>query len=383
VARHYGLRVHSPEFMSVNDGPLELRVTYALNDQGNADAYEMHVVTVDPELSERATVPVPTQVGVTHEGVDEDGDGVADWIPAYELQAYDPGGTWRALWIGADECGLHSPHRRTHDRPRMLVANGDTKSQMNYGLVYEGYHTAKEKTYEGYEDPRPVTAVQIAALDAAGYELPSDRKMDEGDDGEEFVERWIGLRSWGGFRNVHHDWQAFAMEFNGHCWPFTPYGEGLWLNQHWRNRYCTKGETTQTGYECEVERWRHKHGECDRIRAISDHIWYKAKWAHFLCCLSGQDGGLAPYVVGSKGYDIAAAMGYTGKVATGYYDEWTDHFHGLAKTTTLGAAYSATRQWVLNLTPHPPHQDYPDGHWGFSTAKFFGRLEERLQIAEP
>jgi len=149
VARHYGLRVHSPEFMSVNDGPLELRVTYALNDQGNADAYEMNVVTVDPELSERATVPVPTQVGVTHEGVDEDEDGVADWIPVYQFPTATPDETWRALWIGADECGLHSPHRRTHDRPRMLVAN---KQAGLTEILDDGVHWMTSGSYTTIKD---------------------------------------------------------------------------------------------------------------------------------------------------------------------------------------------------------------------------------------
>ena len=66
-----------------------------------------------------------------HEGVDEDHDGepdwipdsVPDWIPVYTVSPDDPGGNWLMLWTGADACGAHSPHRRTHDHPRMLVAN--------------------------------------------------------------------------------------------------------------------------------------------------------------------------------------------------------------------------------------------------------------------
>ncbi|MBP8955129.1 MAG: hypothetical protein KBI47_22255 [Armatimonadetes bacterium] len=89
---------------------------------------------------------------------------------------------------------------------------------------------------------------------------------------------------------------------------------------------------------------------------------------------------MAPYVVG-KG--VAAAMGYDGTIATGKYDEWTGLFHDFAESTTLWGAYSATKTWWLAQPQHPPHQDYPDGYWGYSAAQFFGSHDERLQIAEP
>ncbi|MBP8955128.1 MAG: hypothetical protein KBI47_22250, partial [Armatimonadetes bacterium] len=186
---------HTPEDESA---PREMRVMYWLNDQCNQNASDVNMVVVNPALAE-CPPPTPGEgtINTMYGGDDADQDGEPDGIKVYELGADDLGGVWRCLWTAADTCGPLSPHRRTHDPQRMLVANDDEKSQLNQGLVYEGYHMAKEKTYEGYEDPRPVTAVQVAALEGAGYKLPDDRKMDEDDDGEEFVERWLGLRSGG------------------------------------------------------------------------------------------------------------------------------------------------------------------------------------------
>ena len=93
----------------------ELRARYWLNDQCQKEPSEVHIIVVNPHLAEQAGASGETEINTMH--------GDPDGIVVYTFKDDDPGGTWRVLWTASDSCGPRTPHRRTHDEQRMLVAN--------------------------------------------------------------------------------------------------------------------------------------------------------------------------------------------------------------------------------------------------------------------
>ncbi|HCU36437.1 MAG TPA: hypothetical protein DGT21_13605 [Armatimonadetes bacterium] len=91
-----------------------LRASYWLHNQYGHNAASIKLVGMDPQLTERSLVSGPETQGVMH----GDPDGIEIYRGAGEYPGF-----WRVLFTGADECGIHSPMRRTHDYARMPVAN--------------------------------------------------------------------------------------------------------------------------------------------------------------------------------------------------------------------------------------------------------------------
>jgi len=115
--------------------PVQMRGQYWLNDQSGRDAKELELIPVDSQLTERAPYEGARTVGEMHAGVDGDGDGSPDGLTVYEFTSSDTLGTWRVLWTGEDACGVFSQNRRSHDNPRMLVANRIPASHDAYVLT--------------------------------------------------------------------------------------------------------------------------------------------------------------------------------------------------------------------------------------------------------
>jgi hypothetical protein len=104
-------------------GEEQLRGYYSLHSKDGLDAEAVEIVAVDPLLAEQ-TPPVGGSgaVGVGYGIEDTDQDGEFDGI-ALRVFGEDDFGTWRAVFTAADTAGLKSPHWRSHELIRMLVAN--------------------------------------------------------------------------------------------------------------------------------------------------------------------------------------------------------------------------------------------------------------------
>ncbi len=363
------------------EGDAELRVSYWLEDECERDALKLDMITIDPSLNERASVSGPRETGVRHEGTDEDGDGEADGIKVYQFMDSDEAGTWRVLWTGSDKCGIHSRYRRTHDAPHMLVAN--EKKPLRYGLICEGPCSEKElewnRAHSGSSARGATTNVQIEALHRAGYQLPGCRKIRNGtSDADKFVELWIGLADMPvGQRCPTRKRQAYAMEFNGHCSSVNS-TIAIWCSST-TPKYASSIEPEADGSNyCNLQQWEHYKSEChDPYVPDGRHVFHEATWAHFVCCFTGEDGGLADYVT-TMG--VASALGFDRKIALSGYQLWVTKLHEFAKTMTLGQAAEAAKTYMYDNFPTGDNPDYPDRRGGFTEMHYHGDPNTRLQV---
>jgi hypothetical protein len=145
----YGYKLWVPEYLPPPDSDVpghdmwfnmleevekDIRAYYCLHSEFEGlDADSVDLITIDPSLSEVASVSGPVVTGCAHGFDDADEDGRIDGILCYEFGAGGGGGDWRVITTARDAGGRYSPDWRSHTSVPMLAAN---KVRPAYEIVY-------------------------------------------------------------------------------------------------------------------------------------------------------------------------------------------------------------------------------------------------------
>ena len=354
---------HDVWFRTPDDGPTELRCRYYLNDQSEVDADEVALVAFDPDLQERAVVSGPTQQGEVHEGTDEDGDGTADGIEVCTRSDDDPGWVWRVVFTANDGDGAED--RRTHDNPRMLAAN--KRAGMLASTFCLGNPGTSTPARSVFED------IVRNGMQGAGY---AHNTLNNPRDAYVFMREWLGYRSATDAaspetQDPRPDRLYDVLHFFGHgnqdairVGAYQPRGVG---------RVPDPTKITEG-----LDRWQ-----------PDIPSGYHFRLAHLITCETAKGGpNLAWYLVGQ--FSTTVAIGFTGKVHIGPSDSgdwpaevWASCFLGAAAVrppTTVAGGVAYAKNYFLttpgaatNSPDDPWHRlAYPDLHWGYTTASFYG-----------
>ena len=403
---------HEAKWVTRADGVTELRGHYWLHDdEMGRPASELALVPMDPELVEREPVRqplAPLSVSVRHDGVDEDGDAIDDWIPVYRRTSGDARGTWRVLWTGADSSGPRSPERRTHDARRMLVANQQIDAE-HPALVVRGART--QGTYPGGL-PVHITA---RLMRDGGYTVDPAHQLDFADEPDGLSVKSV-FDSWWGLTNTDYapiD-PAAAVDIGSHCRGPLPQGDGI-TPGGCVVRIMASGPTTHISSELPSDGLYIDTRGQGHVSEMPILPAAQCRFAHMFGCFTSRsldgtgeyahDGGafaaaVVPAAMGrwaslpnllvSKGGSAVVAYSHT--VELSMQVDWYEHLYSyLTQNVSVSSAVDAARdEWRAGETPNGERTDFmyggvvlkygPDRRGGFTSVAAYGNASTKFRV---